>query len=233
MSYIFYNDLDSRYLDIIIENIPDIPTTNIEYETIEIDGSENLTKIKGLKDIEISFDFAYKTSQDEYLMKKSRIDNWLLSATSKYLFYSSDEDKTYKVKQVKITETKSASRRIKRFTATFTCSGLKYMTSGLKQITAATSGTILNNFATYESKPLLKIYGEGNISININDSNFIVNNVNSYVIIDSEIKECYKDNTNKGRDMTGDWPVFSIGKNTMSWNVSITKIEITPRWRCY
>jgi phage-related protein len=32
--------------------------------------------------------------------------------------------------------------------------------------------------------------------------------------------------------MTGDYPVFSIGKNTISWSGSITKIEVTPRWRC-
>src|SRR5689334_17725216 len=109
MSFIFYNNINSMDLDITIENIPITPATNIIYETILIDGGENLTKVKGFSDIEISFNFWYKTTEEEYLMKKSSIDNWLLSSTNKDLFYSLDENKTYKVKQVKISETKTTS----------------------------------------------------------------------------------------------------------------------------
>lgn len=232
MNYIFYNNIDSRDLDLIIENIPTIPACNIIYETIPIDGGENLTKIKGFEDITFSFDFWYKATEDEYLMKKAYIDNWILNVKSKYLVYSMDESITYKVKQLKISETKTTSKIIRRFTTTFTCSGLKYMTNGLKPVTL-NSGSVLNNFGTYEAKPLMKIYGSGNITININDKSFTIKNTNDYVVIDSEIKECYRENINKGRDMAGEYPVFSIGQNTVSWSGSITKIEVTPRWRCY
>lgn len=233
MSFIFYNNSNSMDLDITIENIPVIPACNIIYETIPIDGGENLTKIKGFTDIDISFDFVYKANEDEYLMKKSEIDNWLISSKSKELFYGLDENKTYKVKQVKISETKTTSRIVRRFTATFICNGFKYLRSGLKAKIITTSGTLLNNFGTYEAKPLMKIYGSGNITININGNSFNVKNLIDYVVIDSQIKECYKDNINKGRDMTGDYPVFSIGKNAISWSGSVSKLEITPRWRCY
>lgn len=233
MSFIVYNNLDSRDLDITIENIPTIPAANIKYETIEIEGGENLTKIKGFSDIEIPFNFVYKATEEEYLMKKSRIDNWLLSAISKELFYSLDEYKTYKVKQIKIGETKTTIRKVRRFTVTFTFAGLKYLTNGLKAQIIMASGTILNNFGTYESKPLFKIYGSGNITININGISFSVNNMVDYVVIDSEIKECYKGNLNFGKNMTGNYPVFSVGKNIITWSGSVTKIEIIPRWRCY
>jgi len=233
MSYIFYNNVESRDLDLIIENVPIVPAINIEYETIEIDGGENLTRIKGFSDISLSFDFWYKADDDEYFMKKAMIDNWLLNTKSKELFYSADERKTYKVKQIKISETKTSSRIIRRFTATFTCNGLKYMTSGLKPKNIVTSGITINNFGTYESRPMIKIYGSGNITVSINSSNFTIKNVVDYVAIDSEIKECYKDNINFGRSMTGDYPVFFIGKNTISWSGNVSKLEIIPRWRCY
>ncbi|NRT34143.1 phage-related protein [Clostridium beijerinckii] len=233
MNFIFYNNVDSRDLDLIIENVPIVPATNIEYETIEIDGGENLTRIKGFSDISLSFDFWYKADNDEYFMKKALIDNWLLNTKSKELFYSADESKTYKVKQIKISETKTSSRIIRRFTATFICNGLKYMTSGLKPKNIVTSETTINNFGTYESRPLIKIYGSGNITVSINSSNFTIKNVVDYVTIDSEIKECYKDNINFGRNMTGDYPVFFIGKNTILWSGNVSKLEITPRWRCY
>lgn len=233
MSYIFYNNIDSRDLDLVIENVPNIPVTNLEYEIIPIDGGENLTKIKGFSDINFSFDFWYKANEDEYLIKKAMIDNWLLGAKINELFYSSDETKTYKVKQVKISENKTTSRIVRRFTVTFICNGLKYITNGLNSKTITTNGTVLSNFGTYEAKPILKVFGSGNITVNINDSSFTIKNVSDYVILDSEIKECYKDNINFGRNMAGDYPAFSIGKNTIWWSGSVSKLEITPRWRCY
>lgn len=33
--------------------------------------------------------------------------------------------------------------------------------------------------------------------------------------------------------MAGDYPVFYIGENMISWTGAVSKIEITPRWRCY
>jgi phage-related protein len=231
-SYIFYNNQNSNDLDLIIEKTPEIPSVNIEYETIEIDGGETLTKVKRFKDIPFKFDFAYFATPEEYLTKKSRIDNWLLNSIGKYLTYSLDEFTSYKVKQVEISTTTTTSRIMRHFSVTFTCQGLKYMASGLKPI-GVVNGATLNNFGSYESKPLVKIYGTGNISVSISDKSFTINNVSSYVSVDSEIKECYKDSTNKGKDMVGDWPVLPIGPSVISWTGTVSKIEITPRWRCY
>lgn len=233
LSYIDFNNQKSIDLDLIIEKTPEIPSTNIIYDTITIDGGETLTKIKGYSDIVWKFDFAYIASAEEYLIKKARIDNWLLSKTNQYLTYSLDNFISYKVKQVSISNTTTTSKVMRHFSVTFTCTGLKYMSSGLKSIEVLSSGIDLNNFGSYEAKPLLKIYGSGNISVSINNKSFAISNVSSYVSVDSEIKECYKDSINKGKDMTGNWPVFSIGENTITWTGNITKIEITPRWRCY
>lgn len=213
-SYIFYNNQNSNDLDLIIEKTPEIPSPIIKYEII------------------FKVDFAYFADREEYLMKKSRIDAWLLSETNKYLTYSLDEFVIYKVKQVQIDNTTTTSRIMRHFSVTFTCTGLKYMASGLKPIEVV-NGATLNNFGSYESKPLIKIYGSGNITVSIGGKSFTINNISSYVSVDSEIKECYKDSTNKGKDMTGDWPVLPIGSNTISWTGTVSKVEIIPRWRCY
>lgn len=232
LSYIYYNNQNSNDLGLIIEKTPDIPSTNIKYATIDIDGGETLTKNQGFNDITLKFDFAYFAGPEEYMMKKSRIDTWLLNSIGNYLIYSLDEFTAYKVKQVQIDNTTTTSRILRHFSVTFTCTGLKYMASGLKPIEVI-NGMTLNNFGSYEAKPLIKIYGSGNITVTIGGKSFTINNVSSYVSVDSEIKECYKDSTNKGRDMAGDWPVLPIGLNTISWTGNITKVEITPRWRCY
>lgn len=231
-SYIFYNNQNSNDLDLIIEKTPEIPSSKIKYETIEIDGGETLTKIKGFEDITLKFEFAYFADPEEYLMKKSLIDTWLLNSIGQYLVYSLDNFTAYKVKQVSIDNTKTTSRIMRHFGVTFTCQGLKYMSNGLKPI-ELNSGDTINNFGSYEAKPLLKIYGSGNITVSISGKIFTINNVSSYVSVDSEIKECYKDNVNKGKDMIGDWPVLPIGSNTISWTGTVSKFEIIPRWRCY
>jgi phage-related protein len=233
LSYIDYSNQKSLDIDLIIEKTPDIPSSNIEYEIIKVDGGENLTKIKGFKDIPLKFDFAYLATPEEYIIKKSRIDNWLLSSIDKYLTYSLDEFASYKVKQIEISATATTGRIMRHFSVTFICQGLKYMASGLNPIVVS-NGMILNNFGNYEAKPLLKIYGSGNIYISIGGKNFTINNISEFVNIDSEIKECFKDNsTNKGKDMIGDWPILPIGSSLISWTGNVTKVEITPRWRCY
>lgn len=232
-SYIFYNNQNSNDLELIIENTPEIPTANFTYDEIEIDGGENLTIKNGFTDIEFKINFAYFADPEEYLSKKQRIDSWLLSNINKYLIYSLDNFVAYRVKKIVIDNTTTTSRTVRHFTVTFTCTGLKYLTTGLNTLELTSSGTELNNFGNYESKPLLKIYGSGNITININRNSFNIKNVSSYVIVDSELKECYKDSTNKGKDMTGEYPVLLIGKNTISWTGTVTKIELTPRWRCF
>ncbi len=231
-SYVFYNNQNSNDLELIIEKTPEIPSSNIEYDTITINGGENLTKIKGFSDITLKFDFAYFATPEEYLFKKARIDSWLLSEINKYLTYSLDEFIIYKVKKISINNTTTTSRIMRHFSVTFTCQGLKYMTSGLEPI-EVTNGAILNNFGSYEAEPILKIYGSGNISVSIGGKSFAINNVSGYVSLDSEIKECYKDSANKGKDMVGEWPILPIGSSIISWTGSITKLEITPRWRCY
>ncbi|NRT64494.1 hypothetical protein [Clostridium saccharoperbutylacetonicum] len=50
------------------------------------------------------------------------------------------------------------------------------------------------------------------LTININDSSFTIKNVSDYVVVDSEIMECYKDNINFGKNMTGDIQSFLLGK---------------------
>lgn len=232
-SYIFYNNINSNDLGLIIENTPEVPTSNFNYDEIEIDGGENLTLNNGFSDIELKIDFAYFAEPEEYLIKKQRIDNWLLGDVNKYLIYSLDDFSSYKVKKISIDNTTTTSRCLRHFTVTFTCAGLKYLSSGLKPIPLTSSGIELNNFGLHESKPLLKIYGSGNVIVNINNNSFTVKNISNYVVIDSELKECYKDSANMGKNMTGDYPILSIGKNTISWTGTVTKIELTPRWRCF
>lgn len=233
MSHIIYNSVNSEEFGLKIENYPEIPAANEEFESIDILGGDSLTVSKGFSNIEIPFNFVYKASNDDFYNRKAKIDAWLNSKINQELEYSFDKTRYYKVKKVSIGSTKTTSRIVRRFTVTFTIEGLKYLKEGKEQLDIISSTTLYNERANYkEHFPRLKIYGTSG-TVNINNLSFTVKNIDEYIIIDSKMKFAYKEKMNKGRDMTGDWPVFFSGENTISWSGNITKIEVTPNWRCY
>ncbi|EJE7236826.1 phage tail protein, partial [Clostridium botulinum] len=70
------------------------------------------------------------------------------------------------------------------------------------------------------------------ISLNINGEVIKLKNVNNYIELDPEIQECYRDTLNCNNDMQGEFPIFKVGENRISWTGNVSKIEITPNWRC-
>ncbi|MDT2909146.1 phage tail protein [Lactococcus lactis] len=97
----------------------------------------------------------------------------------------------------------------------------------------------LYNPERYESYPLIKIYGQGNISIFINNRETKVINVENTIIIDSneDVMEVYKENNgeliNLHDNFVGsqNFPYLDSGMNQISWNGNVSKIEIEPRWQ--
>jgi phage-related protein len=59
----------------------------------------------------------------------------------------------------------------------------------------------------------------------------VLNLLSAHLILDSELKTCYFGNTAQNNLMTGNFPVFEVGSNTITLGTGITKVEIEPRWR--
>lgn len=111
----------------------------------------------------------------------------------------------------------------------FRCQPFGYLLDG-KDVLALTTGATLNHSkATYISLPLITIYGSGACSVTINGRTFNVTEIGGSITIDSDIKLVLG---GKGMYMTGLFPYFDIGENNISFTGNITKLEITPRWRC-
>lgn len=105
-----------------------------------------------------------------------------------------------------------------------------YMDSGDEAITLTAPGTIVN-MGTHIAEPYIKITGSGNIDLTINSTVYSFTGVDTYIEIDSESKYIYRDTLNQGDKMVGKFPILELGENAISWTGTVTKIEITPRWR--
>ena len=109
-----------------------------------------------------------------------------------------------------------------------------YHENGKYLITLTNAGTIING-GTCESEPYYKIYGTGNGDLQINGKFITLTGIQSYIEIDMESKEIYKDTLNQGKKLAGKLDDLKLmpGENTFSWAGGIKKIEIIPRWRDY
>lgn len=94
----------------------------------------------------------------------------------------------------------------------------------------------IRNVGNIYSKPTIKITGSGDISIYLNDVQLFQIALGDLgnITIDTTQMEAYKGTTLLNRIVTGNYDNFklNIGKNTISWTGTITKIEIDnfSRW---
>ena len=112
----------------------------------------------------------------------------------------------------------------------FNCKPFRYSFEGQNVVTFTESGTITNN-EFYPSKPYMKIYGNGEITLSVNDKSWKFTDVEEYIEVDSEIMNAYKGIDPLNHKMTGEYfPEFKVGDNSISWVGEVEKIEIIPRW---
>jgi phage-related protein len=79
--------------------------------------------------------------------------------------------------------------------------------------------------------PCVKVYGTGSRTLTVNGKPIILNLLSGNLTLDSELKECFYGDVAQNQNMSGDFPVFNVGDNTVTLGIGITKVEIEPRWR--
>lgn len=117
-----------------------------------------------------------------------------------------------------------------KFSIEFDCKPQRFLKSGtvMQEIT---SGTSITNPTAFASQPLIRIYGNGTLTIGTQTVT-VTGNSNAYVDVDSEIMDCFYGTTNLNSKVAlsgHEFPVLEPGSNAISFT-GITKVEITPRW---
>lgn len=146
------------------------------------------------------------------------------------IIFSNEPSKTYKAIIINKIEFSKVVKDMHSFIIQFDCQPHKYsLTNDL--ITLTNSPAIVANGATAISKPIIKVYGTGDIDITINSKVIHLEDVVDYMTIDSYIEDAYKDIDPKNNCMTGEFPELIVGINNIAWLGTVSKIEITPNWR--
>lgn len=118
----------------------------------------------------------------------------------------------------------------------FTCKAYKYRTSGSTPVTimGTAGGGMIYNPEGFTAYPLITVYGAGDISLFINERNydFTIPDEDDFIRIDSEKMNSYRTNSALKNSNTRFkyYPKLEAGENIITWNGSVTKIDIVPRW---
>ena len=115
-----------------------------------------------------------------------------------------------------------------RATISFSCLPQRFLKSG-EYAMKITKNQYLINPSPYPSKPLIKITGSGNGTLTIGGKTVNFASIDSFLFVDCELQDVYKNAINCNGKMTGDFPVLE-GKSQITWTGGITAVQITPRW---
>lgn len=222
-SYFIWKGINSLDKNIMVNKLPDFEMPEANIEKITIPGRDGfLTQDDGtyqgqIKPCECSLD---NGNIDD-------ISSWLTGSGE--VTFSNEPNKKYKAVIINKIPFSKIIPIFHKFIIQFDCQPKKYSTEN-PIITLNASGTI-SNPGSANSKPVIKLYGTGNIDLTINNTAINLTNIDGYVTIDSELMDCYKDTVLMNNDMSGEFPELVPGYNTINWNGTVTKIEITPNWR--
>lgn len=230
MFSIEFNGCDSKELELFIEHRPCVPIPNRDINEIYIKGRGTLIEDLGsYGDIQINITFSFK---DRYYYDKiSKVKNWLCSIRDHKLIFSDNNDMYYKVKKVQCENIGRSLKVLGRFTVNFICEPFLYYLNN-EEIVLTSDDTFESPEFAYKSEPIITIYGSGDITLYVNSNSIELENLKEYVILDSTLKECYKDDENMNSNMYGDFPSLIQGENSISFKGNINKLKIKTNWRC-
>jgi len=228
---LYFNNNTSINLNLFLEEYPSIPIATEEYEEIPVEGRSGLYYInKGTYPDKI-IPFTFTILSEDMEIDFERVYEWLTEIQDNRMLFGR-QDRCYVVKKILFENLKKEFKSIGEFEVTFICEPFTRDLDLISNIITSTSTLYYQGNAP--SEPLFKIYGSGNVQIIVNGETMVINDVDSYVEIDSNLMQVRNsDLTSKDDDTLGDFVLFEKGKNIISFVGTISKIiiEYYVRWK--
>ena len=230
MNYIIWNGKDSRDIDkLLICELPPITKPNMRAKETVIDGVDgSIIEELGYESYDKTIAIGLKVGADvdkisEYFTGNGEI------------VFSNEPEKYYIARIIKNID----YQRLLRYrvaTVTFRVQPFKFSRVEVpRQATSDRTSMIVENLGNHTAKPIITINGSGTVYLTLNGNaicNYTFPTGENTVVLDSEKQDAYLNGTLKNRNMSGEFPIFQKGNNTLSWSGTVTSITITKysRW---
>jgi phage-related protein len=160
--------------------------------------------------------------------------NFLLSDPGYHRLEDTRHPREYRMAEVKgpINPNTGVDNQSGTFDIVFNMKPQRWLLEGELPITFTSSGASIVNPTRHESKPLIRAYGNGTLTIG-SKTVTIAGVSESYIDIDCETEDAFyntaANNRNSKVTCSGDFPRLAPGSTGITFS-GITKVIITPRW---
>lgn len=104
----------------------------------------------------------------------------------------------------------------------------RFLESGEIPVELTSSGNVFNP-TRYDSKPLLRVWGNGNLGVG--STTITIANTTDYTDIDCDMMDAFHGAENRNSKITlAEFPVLPAGKTGITLGAGISKVIVTPRW---
>lgn len=230
LSFNFGNNNSYTDFGIIVTKRPTIPSPKRRISNIIVPGRNSSLKFdeNTYEDITITVECSLK--EESLTNRIDSIKGWLIGTGESSLIFDFQKDKKYIAQVTNNIDFIQVYKIFSRFVIVFNCQPFKYASEN-NIINVITPRKIVN-IGTIYSEPIIKVFGKGDIMLNIQSQSIKLRGITDHIILDSPQQNAYNENgENLNNMVTGEFPVLSVGENDISWSGNIIKIEINPNWR--
>lgn len=242
MTYFTYNGRSSADFGLHIQskNVFSAPEYDAEFISVPGRSGDIINPNRRFANIKVTYTMFLARKSTAALASVLRdVKGWLYSEPDRYHELTDSYDAEYFRYGVisGSLDIEEQLNKVGSFTVTFNCKPYKYSFAGQQTVAADSASLPVTNPTAFESRPYIKLYGSGAVTLSISSSgstsSWTISSVDEYIEIDSELMNCYKGTVLKNDTVTGDgFPTLKSGNSTLSCVGTVTRIEVIPRWCC-
>ena len=232
-----YNGINSKDMNIKIENDVSFPSPEADIEFVEVLGKDGELAIDNnrLKGVKFSLPIQLRTSNGVSVNDQATdISEWLKGEIGWFpLKFSGQPDFDYIAICYEQFDIKETLKSFGKTVITFRLKPTKIRNDST--LTEIQNGNTLTNARKKATEPYIKITGTGNIIVQNNGLDWLIlTGIEEYIEIDSEVMTAYKNDLLQNDKMNGlltpMFPLLESGDNVITWTGTVTKFEIHTRW---
>lgn len=231
-----YNNRNSLEFGLTLNPELEFESPEIDIEFVSVKGVDGEIAVdnESLKNINKIFPCTLMKIENKTIEKQmAEVDNWLKSTHEwRQLLFSGDPDHVYSAMCHSVFSFNRKSNTKAEVAIPFTVKPVKYLSSGLIERVVTNKQTLYNE-GTRVGKPLIKIAGNGEITLRIGTSVCNLKGVDKGIIIDSKSMIITSlDGLRPQGDKVNKLPLPSIppGQSVISWSGNVSEVKLTPRW---
>ena len=242
MTYFTYNGRSSAEFGLHIEkkDVFSAPSYDAEFISIPGRSGDIINPNRRFSNIKVTYTVFLARKNIAALAAVLRdIKGWLYSEPDRYHELTDSYDAEYFRYGVisGALDIEEQLNKVGSFTVTFNCKPFKYSFAGQEVLATGTKRLSVTNPTAFESRPYIKLYGSGAVTLTISSpdstSLWTISAIDEYIEIDSELMNCFKDTVLKNDTVTGKgFPALKPGENSIACAGNVRRVEVVPRWRC-